>query len=424
MTTPMMQAARFVFLFSLLALTACTSSNSDSLPGSTADSNGWPAFRSGENPPPAPAAIEPIITNTDAVAKMLPRDQAAALTDPVAFGVTVRDLTDPKLVAFQTRATIAQFQDGSRLQHVYHWYGNPYYNDKVAIVPVHFTNRYGTKLYGEIVLPKRAQVPPSDGPFPAIIALEGLNTNVAMYRWWHQVFADAGYLVFAFDFGGQGHSDNSGANDPANKVQEAQDAITYLLNSSPVQSVVDASRIGVIGHSQGAIAALALQEVEPRIRAAVAAAPINSTIAPFNANLIPVMVQTGDQDGPIAPIPFVNPVFEKTVYDKLTRDRAFIVAEASSHAQHTNYPLLPTATWGIEIAGRYSLAWMDYYLRSDASALPILKTAHPHLSYLWDSFVEIGGVTTTMRGAGPTPAPAPAQSPLPSLPYPPSLPLP
>jgi pimeloyl-ACP methyl ester carboxylesterase len=388
-------------LLLVLTLGACGGSETLELPGSTAASNGWPAFRSGENPPPAPAAIEPIITNTDAVAKMLPRDQAVALTNPIAFGVTVRDLTDPTMVAFQTRATIAQFQDGSRIQHAYHWYGNPYYNDKVAIVPVTFHNRYGTKLYGEIVLPNRAQVSPSSGPFPVILALEGLNTNVAMYRWWHQVFADAGYLVFAFDFSGQGHSDNEGPGDPGNNVQDAQDALTYLLQSSPVQSVLNTSRIGVIGHSQGAITALALQEIEPRIRAAVAAAPINSSFAPFDKNLIPVMVQTGDQDGPIAPIPFVNPVFEKTVYDKLTQDRAFIVADASSHAQHTNYPLLPTASWGFEIAGRYSLAWMDYYLRGDASALPILKTAHPHLSYLWDSLVQIGTQITTMRGAGP-----------------------
>src|SRR3546814_20770215 len=76
-----------------------------------------------------------------------------------------------------------------------------------------FKNRYGTSLYSEIELPKRAAVPPSDGPFPVILALEGVNTNVAMYRWWHQAFADAGYLVFAFDFAGQGHSGDRVAGD-------------------------------------------------------------------------------------------------------------------------------------------------------------------------------------------------------------------
>lgn len=392
-------------LLAAFLLSACVGAPGDELTGSKAGSNGWPAFRTGENPPPAPAEVEAVITNSDAVAKMLPRAQATALLDPVAFGVTINDLSDPALVAFQTRATIAQAQDGSRLDHAYHWYGHPSYNDKVAIVPVNFTNRYGTKLYAEIVLPNRGQVRPSAGPFPVILVLEGLNTNLAMYRWWHQVFADAGYLVFALDFSGQGHSDNEGAGDPGNNVEEAQDALTYLLQQSPVRNVVDAARIGVVGHSQGAIATMALQAVEPRVRAAVAAAPISEQSAPFASNPIPVMIQTGDHDGPIAPIPFVNPAVTKSVYDKLTQNRAFIVAEASSHAQHTNYPLLPTASWGLEIAGRYSLAWMNYFLRRDESALAILKAAHPHLSYLWDSLVQINGETTTMRGTGPVPSP-------------------
>lgn len=360
----------------------------------------WPTHQPGESPPAAPAEIEAVITNLDALAAMLPQDAVTALFDPIAFGVTVRDLTDPELVAFQVRGTLAQLQDGSRLQQAYHWYGHPAYNDAVALVPVEFNNRYGTKLYGEIVLPNRAQTPPA-GLYSVILALEGLNTNVAMYRWWHQAFADAGYLVFAFDFSGQGHSDDEGAGDPGNNVEDAQDALTWLFEQSPVKDVLDAQRVGVIGHSMGAITTMALQAVEPRIHAAVAAAPISEDMAPFESNPIPVMIQTGDHDGPIAPIPFVNPAVVRPVYEKLTRDRAFIVAEASSHAQHTNYPLLPTASWGLEIAARYSLAWMDYHLRGDSAVLEILRTAHPHLSYLWDSTVQIEGEVTNLRGDGP-----------------------
>jgi hypothetical protein len=148
---------------------------------------------------------------------------------------------------------------------------------------------------------------------------------------------------------------------------------------------------------------MALQAVEPRVKAAVAAAPISEDSAPFEANPVPVMIQTGDHDGPIAPIPFLNPAVVRPVYDKLTQDRAFIVAEASSHAQHTNYPLLPTASWGLEIAALYSVAWMDYHLRGDAAAAAVLTAAHPHLSYLWDSEVQLGDAVTVMRGSGPGP---------------------
>ena len=389
------------------AVSACGGGNDsnsrDGAATATSTLKAWPASQPGENPPPAPAEIEAVITQLDVLAQMLPREAATSLFDNIAFGVTVRDLTDPELVSFQVRATLAQLQDGSRLQHVYHWYGRPDVNAAVALVPVYFKNRYGTQLYGEIVLPKRGGIAPGAGPFPVILALEGLNTNVAMYRWWHQVFADAGYLVFAFDFSGQGHSDDEGAGDPGDNVQEAQDALTYLLEESPVKDALDKTRVGVIGHSQGAIATMALQAVEPRLKAAVAAAPISEQSSPFDSNPIPVMIQTGDHDGPILPIPFANPAVVRMVYDKLTQDRAFIVTEASSHAQHTNYPLLPTASWGLEVAGLYSLAWMDYYLRNDPSALTRLTTAHPHLSYLWDSEVQIGSQVTTMAGAGPGP---------------------
>lgn len=394
-----------VFLAAALLLAACSDDPQPPPATQTAtpQTKEWPAYQSGENPPPAPAEIEAVITQLDVLAEMLPREAVVSLFDNIAFGVTVRDLSDPSLVSFQVRATLAQLQDGSRPDHVYHWYGHPDYNDAVALVPVYFNNRYGTRLYGEIVLPRRGAIPPSAGPFPVILALEGLNTNVAMYRWWHQVFADAGYVVFALDFSGQGHSDSEGAGDPGNNVEEAQDALTWLLEESPVKDALDPNRIGVIGHSQGAIATMALQAVEPRLKAAVAAAPISEDSAPFDANPIPVMIQTGDHDGPIAPIPFLNPEVVRPVYEKLTQDRAFIVAEASSHAQHTNYPLLPTASWGLEIAGLYSLAWMDFHLRSDVAALTTLTTAHPHLSFLWDSEVRIGDQVTVMSGAGPGP---------------------
>ncbi len=58
------------------------------------------------------------------------------------------------------------------------------------------------------------------------------------------------------------------------------------------------------------------------------------------------MIQTGDHDGPVAPIPFVNPAVTRAVYDKLTVDRALTVTDAASRAQATNYPLLPTWSLG------------------------------------------------------------------------------
>src|SRR3546814_18012135 len=86
-----------------------------------------------------------------------------------------------------------------------------------------------------------------------------------MYRWWHQAFADAGYLVFAFDFAGQGHSGDRVAGDEGTNITDAEDALTYLLDASPVRSVLDQQRVGVIGHSLGAITTLGLRSEERRV---------------------------------------------------------------------------------------------------------------------------------------------------------------
>ncbi len=400
-----------VVLASLVSsLTACNGTSDSPLSSAASGANsavrtsassadfGWPASKPGEDPPASPLPTADGAAQLKAAAAAIPIAPAIEATNYVAFGYTVRDISDPTLMEFQARAMAAQLQDGSRIQHAYHWYGHPEHNAAVALVPVKFKNRYGTDLYGEVVLPKRGQIQAVNGAFPVILALEGLNTNTSVYRWWHQLFADAGYLVFAFDFSGQGRSADESAGDPGNNVEEAQDALTYLLNQSPVKQFIDTQRIGVIGHSMGAITTMGLQAVEPRIKAAVAAAPISEIQSVFDKNPIPVMIQTGDHDGPVAPIPFVNPAVVKRVYDKLTSDRAFIVANAATHAQHTNYPLLPTSTWGREIAAQYSLAWMDFYLRGQADALKVLQTAHPKLSILFDSESVIKGQATVLKG--------------------------
>lgn len=368
----------------------------------TSQSFGWPASKPGEDPPAAPLPTGSAAQQLNSLLSPLPKAQLATAASPVALGYTVSDALDPRIVEFQSRALAAQLTDGSRIDQGFHWYGHPDHNAAVALVPVSFRNRYGTRLYGEIVLPRKGLVPATARKYPVVLALEGLNTNTAMYRWWHQLFADAGYLVFAFDFSGQGRSDDESEGDPGNNIEEAQDALTYLLEQSEVRSFLDASRIGVIGHSMGAIATMGLQEVEPRLKAAVAAAPISEMSAPFTANPIPVMIQTGDHDGPIAPIVFVNPAVVRPVYDKLTQNRAFIVADAASHAQHTNYPLLPTSTWGREIAAQYSLAWMDFHLLGSAEALKQLQTAHPRLSYLHASEVVIDRQRQVFQSAGPS----------------------
>lgn len=357
----------------------------------------WPATQPVDSPPPLPDELSSLLDVAAPLLDSAAFDLLATGTDPVAFGFTFDEIGDSVVLEHQLASMAAQLNDGSRTEHAYHWYGHPDFNDKVAMVPVHFSNEAGLTLYGEILLPQRGTHAPASHATPVILALEGLNTNIAMYRWWHQAFADAGYLVFAIDFSGQGHSEGSDDDRDAYRVTDASRALSWLLTESPVKDFIDAERVGVIGHSLGAITTLELQAVDDRFKAAVAAAPIHESQSDFSSADIPIMIQTGDHDGPIAPVPFLNPILTRSVYNKLESDRAMIVADAATHAQHTNYPILPTPTWSREIAALYSIAWMDYYLLEDETALADLLSAHPNLSSLHSSDVEIAGTTHVLR---------------------------
>ena len=144
-----------LYLLVLLSVSLMACGGNSSSGGAAAASGlaSWPASQQGENPPPAPEQFEPIVTNGAELAAMLPSNVVNRLFDPVAFGYTINDISDPVIVEHMVRSTFAQLQDGSRPQHAYHWYGHPYENAEVALIPVEFLNRYGTKLYGEIVLP-------------------------------------------------------------------------------------------------------------------------------------------------------------------------------------------------------------------------------------------------------------------------------
>lgn len=387
-------------LFLMAGLAACGGGGSGdgAAVGARFVASSWPATTPVEGPPPLPAEFQPLLDLSAEALDALILPQFVDATNPIAFGQTFAETKDRSIREFQLAAMIAQGNDGSRQGHAFHWYGHPDFNDQVARVPVHFTSASGdVELYGEILLPRRGAVPPRAGAFPVIVALEGLQGNIGMYRWWHALFADAGYIVFAFDFTGQGMSEGSDDDTEATRVADTSRALDYLLAESPVRAFVDRSRIGLIGHSMGAITTLEAQDRDPRFRAAVAAAPISEDSSDFTHSDIPIMIQTGDHDGPIAPIPFINPQVVRPVYDKLEADKALIVAEAASHAQHTNYPIVPTPTWSREIAGLYSLAWMDFYLRDDASAISVLLSTHPHLSALHTSEISIGGQRSVLR---------------------------
>jgi len=123
---------------------------------------------------------------------------------------------------------------------------------------VHFNN-----LPAHIQLAGTLSVPDRKGPFPAVVLISGTGHNTRDEDvWGHRVFlvlADAfnrkGFAVLRYDKRGVGGS--SGEYDAATTADftsDAEAAVAWLKT----QAQIDASRIGVLGHSEGGIIAPAV----------------------------------------------------------------------------------------------------------------------------------------------------------------------
>lgn len=120
------------------------------------------------------------------------------------------------------------------------------------------------QLAGTLTLPK------GEGPFPAVVLISGTGHNTRDEDvWGHKVFlvlADAltreGLAVLRYDKRGVGGSSgNYDAATTADFTSDAEAAVTWLKT----QSQIDASRIGVLGHSEGGIIAPAVAAADKSV---------------------------------------------------------------------------------------------------------------------------------------------------------------
>lgn len=113
-------------------------------------------------------------------------------------------------------------------------------------------------------------LPSGEGPFPAVVLISGTGYNTRDEDvWGHKVFlvlADTlnrkGFAVLRYDKRGVGGS--SGNYDAATTADFASDAeagVSWLKT----QSQIDASRIGVLGHSEGGIIAPAVAAADKSV---------------------------------------------------------------------------------------------------------------------------------------------------------------
>jgi fermentation-respiration switch protein FrsA (DUF1100 family) len=174
--------------------------------------------------------------------------------------------------------------------------------------------REGVTESSERALPTSVWMPTPPGRYPLIVFVHGYNVGPSTYQRFLSTLASSGYVVAAPSFPLEDPSRGYGLDraDLPNEATDVSFVITSLLGG-PLASRIDATRIGVVGHSDGADVALMVGyqvgKVDSRVGAIVSDAPdpMTGAIAPSG---VPLLLMQGTADS-VVPYSASQEVFQQ-----------------------------------------------------------------------------------------------------------------
>lgn len=304
--------------------------------------------------------------------------------------------------------------------------GDPDTYGTMVPTEVDFASRTGALLHGRLWWDGRP------GPHPSVVITSGSIQSPAVgYHWAARLLAGAGYLVLTFDPQGQGESETFGhaAGDTAptgdgvpwqqeaNFVDGTVDALLFLLSTpaspyvpgtwtpgeaaahqgsaagtglawtNPLWSVVDATRVGLAGHSLGAGAVSIVAQCSDRSTRWQEVPACVGRSFPIRAVVGWDRLQAGDDVVPVVPGMdqeadgyFVNPepapeapdpaahLGAHDAYAAAGVDTYALTVRGGTHCEWSWIPAVCAATgYGLATVGYYSVAWFDRYLHPSAA---------------------------------------------------------
>jgi dienelactone hydrolase len=264
------------------------------------------------------------------------------------------------------------------------------------------SNKY--TLYGEIYYPSN-----ETEMYPGIVFCEGHGGYISAYDWIPKALAEDGYVVLIFDLPGQGKSEGifpiRSINIPILNIYfrytflietpihyvlrewttATSDALTYLLEESPVKNMINNTSIGLIGHSLGGITVTETAVIDERVDAVVALSQGNPLI--IGKIDVPIQVQGGCFDIGTYSIPIIS-----RCYSKANTPKELIAIEGGTHLGFSTAfgSLCPCPRWQKDICLRYAIGWFDYFLKNKTDAYEAITTGTDHLSRFIKSRYNFG----------------------------------
>jgi predicted dienelactone hydrolase len=184
--------------------------------------------------------------------------------------------------------------------------------------------------------------PTTAGTFGGVAISPGFTETQTAISWLGPRLASHGFVVITFNT-------NSGFDNPAQRGTQLLAALDYLTGSSAARDKVDATRLGVMGHSMGGGGSIEASNARRTLKASVPMTPWDSTKS-WPGVQTPTLIIGAQSDG-------TAPVAEHAIplYDGLTgaSERAYLeLANAQHSVTNSDNPL----------TSRFALAWLKRFL--------------------------------------------------------------
>lgn len=185
----------------------------------------------------------------------------------------------------------------------------------------------------------------SDGTFGAVAISPGYTAYESSIAWLGPRLASQGFVVFTIDT-------LTTLDQPDSRGRQLLAALDYLTERSSVRTRIDASRLGVMGHSMGGGGSLEAAKSRPALQAAIPLTPWNLDKT-WPEVTTPTLIFGADGDT-VAPVASHAEPFYSSLSSSL--DRGYLELNSATHF---------TPNSSNTTIAKYSISWLKRFIDND-----------------------------------------------------------
>ncbi|MEU4561047.1 dienelactone hydrolase family protein [Actinoplanes sp. NPDC023936] len=186
----------------------------------------------------------------------------------------------------------------------------------------------------------------ADGTFGAVAISPGFTATQSSVAWLGPRLASQGFVVITINT-------LSTLDQPDSRGTQLLAALDYLTRTSSVRTRIDATRLGVMGHSMGGGGSLAAARTRPALQAAVPMTPWHGTKS-WGTVRVPTMI-IGAENDTVAPVTSHSEPFYTSMSS--APEKAYLEVNNASHSA-------PTQGGNVTVA-KYALSWLKRFIDND-----------------------------------------------------------